>query len=222
MNTGADKHLTAVRHQVEADARQQRFGHAGAVVWLTGLSASGKSTLAMGLERALLAQGYACYTLDGDNLRHGLNADLGFSPADRAENIRRVGEVAALFADAGLICITAFISPYRADRALARAAAQRSRFHEVYVAADLATCEGRDPKGLYRKARSGQLPDFTGIDAPYEAPLAAELTLESGQEMLEDSLERLVRYVQTQLPRAVAHGFDPETPMDAGRVRIFV
>ena len=121
-----------VPHRVAADARRQRFGHDGAVVWLTGLSASGKSTLAMGLEQRLLSMGYACYTLDGDNIRHGLNANLGFSPEDRAENIRRVGEVAALFAEAGLICITAFISPYRRDRLLAREAARHTSFHEIH------------------------------------------------------------------------------------------
>jgi adenylyl-sulfate kinase len=145
--------LTAVAHHVGHEERRRRFGHDGAVLWLTGLSASGKSTLAMGLEQRLLDLGYACYTLDGDNIRHGLNANLGFSPADRTENIRRVGEVAALFADAGMICITAFISPYRSDRARARAAASRTSFHEIHVAADIVTCEARDPKGLYRQAR---------------------------------------------------------------------
>lgn len=192
--------LTAVPHRVAADSRRQRFGHDGAVVWLTGLSASGKSTLAMGLEERLLCLGYACYTLDGDNLRHGLNANLGFSPEDRAENIRRVGEVAALFAHAGLICITAFISPYRHARFLARVAARGTRFHEVHVAANLATCEARDPKGLYRKARAGELQDFTGVDAPYEAPENAELTLDTGGEVPESSLMRLVEYVLDQHP----------------------
>lgn len=189
------KNLTAVPHRVAQASRRQRFGHNGAVVWLTGLSASGKSTLAMGLEERLLALGYACYTLDGDNVRHGLNANLGFSPEDRSENIRRVGEVAALFADAGLICITAFISPYRQDRLLARQAASRTHFHEIHVAADLATCEARDPKGLYRKARAGQLHDFTGIDAPYEPPLTPDLIVDTSQESVEESLERLVEYL---------------------------
>lgn len=192
--------LTAVPHQVGASARQRRYGHAGAVIWLTGLSASGKSTLAMGLEERLLTLGYACYTLDGDNVRRGLNADLGFSPEDRNENIRRVGEVAALFADAGLICITAFISPYHQDRLLARQAALRSSFHEIHVAADLSTCEARDPKGLYRKARSGQLRDFTGIDAPYEIPECPELVLATASESVEESLNRLAAYVGKVLP----------------------
>ena len=192
--------LTTVPHQVAASARQLRYGHAGAVIWLTGLSGSGKSTLAMGLEERLLAQGYACYTLDGDNVRRGLNVDLGFSPEDRNENIRRVGEVAALFADAGLICITAFISPYRQDRLLARRAAQNSIFHEIHLSADLATCEARDPKGLYRKARSGELRDFTGLDAPYEIPEDPELVLPTEIETVEDSLNRLSTYVCSVLP----------------------
>lgn len=170
----------------------------GAVIWLTGLSGSGKSTLAQALAQRLEQRGHACYVLDGDVLRTGLNADLGFSPEDRSENIRRAGEVAALFADAGLVCIAAFISPYRADRALARRAC-KTPFHEVYVKADLATCEGRDPKGLYRKARKGALPGFTGIDAPYEAPLAAELVVETAGVALEVSVDRLLGYVLAQV-----------------------
>jgi adenylyl-sulfate kinase len=193
--------LTQVSHQVSQHDRRRRFDHDGGVIWLTGLSASGKSTLAMGLEARLLALGYACYTLDGDNVRYGLNANLGFSPDDRTENIRRVGEVAALFADAGLICITAFISPYREDRARARVAAGKTSFHEIHIAADLEACEARDPKGLYRKARSGQLRDFTGIDAPYEAPDAPELVIDTAQEDVAASLERLVTYLINHHPR---------------------
>ena len=195
--------LTTVPHRVASENRRARFGHDGGVVWLTGLSASGKSTLAMGLEERLLALGYACYTLDGDNIRHGLNGNLGFSPEDRAENIRRVGEVAALFADAGLICITAFISPYRQDRLLARQAAQRTSFHEVHVAANLAACEARDPKGLYRKARAGALRDFTGIDAPYEVPETPELVLDTGHDSPDASLARLVAYLTRHMPLTV-------------------
>lgn len=194
-------HLTSVAHLVDAQARGLRYGHAGAVIWLTGLSASGKSTLAMMLEEQLLALGYACYVLDGDNIRHGLNANLGFSPEARMENIRRVGEVAALFADAGLICITAFISPYRDARQLARKSAARASFHEVHLTADLATCEARDPKGLYRQARAGQLPDFTGIDAPYETPQAPELLLDTGKDSIDTCAQRLLDYVCGQLPR---------------------
>jgi len=162
--------LVPVRHQVTAQERAARTRHYGAVLWFTGLPGSGKSTLAMALERRLFDREWQVYTLDGDNVRRGLSADLGFSPRDRAENIRRVGEVAALFADAGAICIVAFISPYRADRERARAAAGDRRFFEVYVKSPLATCERRDPKGHYRRARAGEIKDFTGVDAPYEAP----------------------------------------------------
>lgn len=183
-----------------AASRRSRFGHAGAVVWLTGLPGAGKSTLAAGLAERLLRLGYACCMLDGDDLRRGLNADLGFSSADRHENIRRAGEVAALFADAGLVCIAAFISPYRGDRARVRAMAARTRFIEVHVAAGLDICEARDPKGLYRKARAGELPDFTGIDAPYEPPASPELIVDTGSEDVGDSLRRLVDYVTGNIP----------------------
>lgn len=193
------RHLTDVAHTLDAAEREDHYGHPGAVLWLTGLSASGKSTLAMALEHALMKLGYSCYVLDGDNVRNGLNANLGFSPEDRTENIRRVGEVAALFADAGLICITAFISPYRFDRARARTACRKG-FHEIHVAADLATCESRDPKGLYRKARSGELREFTGISAPYEAPDSPELRIDTGGEAMVVSLEKLVTYVLSRLP----------------------
>src|SRR5450830_893979 len=169
----------------------KNFGHKGAVFWLTGLSGSGKSTLAIALQSALTKRGYASYVLDGDKLRLGLNANLGFSPQDRIENIRRVGEVAALFADAGLICITAFISPYRADRERARLSCGTA-FHEVYIATDLTTCEQRDPKGLYKKARAGELPEFTGVSAPYEAPLRAELTIDTEFESIAASVEKLL------------------------------
>jgi adenylyl-sulfate kinase len=192
--------LSLVAHTVSHHERRRRYGHGGAVVWLTGLSGAGKSTLAMRLEAELLDRGYACYTLDGDNIRNGLNANLGFSPEDRAENIRRVGEVAALFADAGLICIVAFISPYRADREGARRMARRTGFHEIHVAADLRTCEKRDPKGLYRKARNGQLPNFTGVDAPYEPPASPDLHLDTGAEDVDASAQRLLTYVIGQHP----------------------
>ena len=157
--------LTPVEHKITATMRAQQTGHKGGVLWFTGLSGAGKSTLALELERQLYRRGYHVYVLDGDNVRSGLNANLGFSPEDRGENIRRVGELAALFADAGLIVIAAFISPYQADRDRARAAAGKV-FHEVYVKSDLATCEKRDPNGLYQKARRGEIADFTGISAP--------------------------------------------------------
>jgi adenylylsulfate kinase len=159
--------------------RERLLPQKGCVVWLTGLSGSGKSTIARLLEKRLLDEGRLAYVLDGDNVRQGLNANLGFSAEDRTENIRRVGEVAALFADAGVITITAFISPYRAGRDAARAAAPQGRFLEVHMAVDVAVCEQRDPKELYRKARAGQIKDFTGIDAPYEAPETPELAIDT-------------------------------------------
>jgi adenylylsulfate kinase len=191
--------LTAVPHALTAADRKAHYGHSGAVLWLTGLSASGKSSLAMALEFSLTQLGYSCYVLDGDNVRKGLNANLGFGAEDRTENIRRVGEAAALFADAGLICITAFISPYRADRERARQATKQA-FHEIHIAADLSTCEARDPKGLYKKARDGSLPEFTGVSAPYEAPENPELLLDTGRELLDISLRKLVDYVVGKIP----------------------
>jgi bifunctional enzyme CysN/CysC len=184
-----------IEHRVSIAERARRNGHAGGVLWLTGLSGAGKTTLAFEAERRLFALGYQVYVLDGDNVRHGLSADLGFLPEDRSENIRRVGEVAALMGRAGLVVITAFISPYRADRRRARAAAGGA-FHEVYVQADIETCERRDPKGLYRKARAGLIPDFTGIDAPYEPPEAPELVIDTVACDVEESLGQLVGYAQ--------------------------
>jgi adenylyl-sulfate kinase len=187
--------LVAVAHQVTVAERASRTGHAGAVVWLTGLPGSGKSTLAMALERRLFDLGWQAYTLDGDNVRRGLNADLGFSQEDRQENIRRIGEVAALFADAGTICITAFISPYREDRLRARAAAGQRRFFEVHVNSGLVACERRDPKGHYRKARAGLLKDFTGVDAPYEAPADPDIAIDTETQDVGASVEQLLAFV---------------------------
>lgn len=189
------ENLTPVTHEVTADSRAERFGHRGGVLWLTGLSGAGKSTLAMAVEQHLFRKGYAVYVLDGDNIRSGLNSNLGFSPEDRVENIRRVGEVAALFADAGILCVTAFISPYRADRARARQAAGDA-FHEIHIHADLETCERRDPKGLYRRARSGEIREFTGISAPYEPPQAAELVVDTVRDPIETCVEQILRYVE--------------------------
>ena len=194
-----NKNLTAVPHALNLSQRAAHYGHRGAVMWLTGLPASGKSSLSMALEQALTALGYSCYVLDGDNLRKGLNANLGFSPADRSENIRRVGEVAALFADAGLICITAFISPYRADRARARQSCGEA-FHEIHISADLATCESRDPKGLYKKARSGELLEFTGVSAPYEIPEQPQLVIDTAHEGIAASVKKLIAYVERHVP----------------------
>ena len=190
--------VTAVGHSVSADARAARNGHRGAVLWFTGLSGAGKSTLALALEAELFAKGYQVYVLDGDNVRSGLNANLGFSPEDRAENIRRVGEVAALFADAGFIAISSFISPYRSDRERARVAAGE-HFHEVYVKASLEICESRDPKGLYKKARAGEIKDFTGIQAPYEEPEQPQLVIDTGELSVEEAMAQLMAYVQARL-----------------------
>ena len=187
--------ITAVGHGVTLDARTARNGHQGAVLWFTGLSGAGKSTLALALEAELFARGYQVYVLDGDNVRSGLNANLSFSPEDRAENIRRVGEVAALFADAGFVVISSFISPYRSDRQRARAAGGE-RFHEIYVKASLQVCEERDPKGLYKRARSGEIKDFTGIQSPYEEPENPQFVVDTAELSVEDGLAELLRYVE--------------------------
>ncbi|GBD41931.1 Bifunctional enzyme CysN/CysC [bacterium HR39] len=188
--------IHAVGHAVSREARAARNGHRGGVLWFTGLSGAGKSTLALALEKELFRKGYQVYVLDGDNIRSGLNADLGFAPEDRAENIRRVGEVAALFADAGMIAISAFISPYRADRERARRAAPEGAFHEIYVSAPLEVCEQRDPKGLYRKARAGEIPEFTGVSSPYEPPENPELVVPTHELSFEECLQLLVDYVE--------------------------
>src|SRR5213075_495595 len=159
--------------------REKMNGHKACTVWLTGLSGSGKSTIAVDLEKRLWERGVRAYILDGDNIRHGLNKNLGFSPADRTENIRRIGEVAKLFADAGLVAVTAFISPYRADRDQVRALMKPGDFVEIFVDFPVEVCEQRDVKGLYKKARAGEIKEFTGISAPYEAPANAELTIKS-------------------------------------------
>jgi adenylylsulfate kinase len=183
---------------VTREDREKLLGQHGVTVWLTGLSGSGKSTIAVAAEQALLARGRLAYVLDGDNIRHGLNKNLGFSPDDRTENIRRIGEVAKLFADAGLVVFTSFISPYRADRDLVRAIHDAGRFVEVHVAASVETCESRDVKGLYKKARAGEIKEFTGISAPYEAPSEPELVIETGGEPVEKSVERLVGYLDAK------------------------
>jgi len=188
------QNIFAVEHRVTTETRWQANNHKSGVLWLTGLSGAGKSTLALELEQQLFRRGWQAYVLDGDNIRFGLSADLGFSPDDRAENIRRVGEVAALFARAGVLVITAFISPYREDRDRARSVAP-DLFHEVYVKADLSVCETRDPKGLYKKARKGEIPDFTGISAPYEEPDSPEVEVDTGVSSLAESTQQLLHYV---------------------------
>ena len=186
--------ITAVAHRVAKEDRWRANRHRGGVLWLTGLSGSGKSTLAFELEQRLFKLGDQAYVLDGDNVRSGLSSDLGFSQADRAENIRRIGETAGLFADAGYIVITAFISPYREDRRKARRATTDD-FHLIYLSADLAACEKRDPKGLYKKARRGEIADFTGISAPYEAPERPDLTIDTAKLSIEECLSVLLDYV---------------------------
>jgi adenylylsulfate kinase len=171
-------------------------GHRGAVLWFTGLSACGKSTVANTVDHLLHSRGIRSYVLDGDNVRHGLNKNLGFSAEDRAENIRRVGEIAKLFLDAGHITLTAFISPYSADRDAARALLDDGKFIEIYVNASLETCEKRDPKGLYKKARAGEIKGFTGIDDPYEAPANAELVLDADTKSIDDLAAEVVAYLE--------------------------
>lgn len=182
-------------HVLPAD-RQILLKQKPLTIWLTGLSAAGKSTLAFGLERELHQTGHACYVLDGDNVRHGMNSDLGFSIADRAENIRRIAEVAKLMNDAGLIVITAFISPFRADRDNARAIIGDGVFKEVFVDAGLPACEARDHKGLYKKARTGQISEFTGISSPYEPPTNPELTISNSNQTEAQSLAVLLGFIR--------------------------
>lgn len=173
-----------------------RNGHRSMVLWFTGLSGAGKSTVAHGVHEALFRQGWHTYVLDGDNVRHGLNQDLGFTEADRRENIRRIGEVGKLFVDAGVVALAAFISPYREDRDRVRALLKPGEFIEVYVKCDLATCESRDPKGLYRKARAGEVPHFTGISSPYEEPLNPELVIDTGCQSIEESVRQVLDYLE--------------------------
>lgn len=185
-------------HNVTHSERCRLMRHKGAVVWFTGLSGSGKSTLGNAVEGVLFERGYHTYLLDGDNVRMGLNKDLGFSPEDRAENIRRIGEVAHLFADAGLIALTAFISPYRQDRDIVRAMNQDNIFVEVFCECPLEVCEARDPKGLYKKARAGQIKDFTGIDAPYEVPENPEVVVHTADETPEESALHVLAYLESR------------------------
>jgi len=194
------KNIFWTEGKITAHQRAIRSGHRGAVVWLTGLSGAGKSTIAQALERELFQRAMHTYVLDGDNIRHGLNSNLGFSPEDRVENIRRVSEVAKLMADAGTVVITAFISPYRMDRRRAREIALEgnAEFIEVFVDAPLEVCETRDPKNLYKKARAGEIRDFTGIDAPYEAPEDPEIVVRTDQQTVDESVTTVLEQL---LPR---------------------
>lgn len=190
------QNITKVIPAVTREEREKMLGHKGVTVWFTGLSGSGKSAVALCVDQVLTERGVACTILDGDNVRHGLNSDLGFSPEDRNENIRRIGEVAKLFTQAGIINLTAFISPYRDDRDRNRKIQEEGDFVEIFVDAPLSVCEERDPKGLYKKARAGIIPEFTGISAPYESPVNAELILNTGEEPVEDSAARVVAYLE--------------------------
>ncbi|REJ97919.1 MAG: adenylyl-sulfate kinase [Planctomycetota bacterium] len=187
--------ITWHEQSVSSEDRKKLKGHKGAVLWFTGLSACGKSTIANTVDHMLHSLGKHTYLLDGDNIRHGLNKNLGFSPEDRTENIRRIGEVAKLFADSGHLVLTAFISPYRADRDAVRELLADGEFIEVFVNASLETCEKRDPKGLYKKARAGEIPGFTGIDAPYEAPEKPELVLDSDNKGIDELAQEVVNYL---------------------------
>jgi adenylylsulfate kinase len=185
---------------VTREERARLLKQRGATLWFTGLSGSGKSTIAFTLEHALVQRGRLAYVLDGDNIRHGLNKNLGFSATDREENIRRIGEVAKLFADCGVLTMTSFISPYRADRDRVRTLHVEGSlpFIEVYLATPIATCEQRDPKGLYKKARAGQLKNFTGVDDPYEAPLNPEVTLDATNTSPQQAAALLIEYLEKQ------------------------
>lgn len=178
--------------------RHRMNGHKSAILWYTGLSGAGKSTLANKVEEKLFERGIHTYVLDGDNIRHGLNKGLGFTAEDRKENIRRIGEVAKLFVDAGAFVSTAFISPYREDREMVRKLVPEGEFIEIYVHAPLDVCEQRDPKGLYKKARAGEIKHFTGIDDPYEAPENAELIIHTGEKNLEDCAAEVMNYLESK------------------------
>ena len=190
------KHIYPHEGVVKREHRERLLGQRGVTLWFTGLSGAGKSTLAVAVEEALHKLGNLTYILDGDNIRSGINNNLSFSPEDRKENIRRIAEIAKLFREAGVITLTAFISPYREDRQLARDLAGSDDFIEVFADASLDSCEERDPKGLYKKARAGQIPEFTGISAPYEAPEDPELHIRTDQHSIEECVEMVLSYLR--------------------------
>lgn len=194
--SAANENIVWHASDVSPQERTVRNGHRGAVVWLTGLSGSGKSSIAVRAERLLFDAGVQTYILDGDNIRHGLNSELGFSTADRDENIRRIGEVARLFADSGAIVLTAFISPLRAQRRRVRGLLGEGGFVEVFVDADIETCQARDPKGLYQRALAGEIDDFTGISAPYEEPESPELVIDTDRKTIDQSAHAIVEYLR--------------------------
>lgn len=193
---GESKNITWHASEVTKDERLQRNQHKSAVIWFTGLSGSGKSTISVELEKALFNHQIHTYRLDGDNVRHGLNRNLGFSPEDRKENIRRIGEVSKLMVDAGLITVTAFISPYKSDREAVRQLLDTDDFIEVYTQCSLSECENRDPKGLYKKVRNGEIAEFTGVNAPYEAPIQPEIVLDTETLSVEASVSKIMDYLQ--------------------------
>ena len=200
MSDKSAKSSNVVWHQATVDRamREQLNGHKGAILWFTGLSGSGKSTLANAVEGKLHELGVRTYVLDGDNIRHGLCGDLGFSDADRVENIRRIGEVAKLFLEAGTVALTAFISPFQADRDRVRGLVPEGDFFEVYCQCDLAVCEERDVKGLYKKARSGEIPEFTGISSPYEAPENPAVVVDTAKHSLAESVDIVLAALRKQ------------------------
>ena len=195
-NKGASTNIAWHHASVDRATRAEQRGHRSAILWFTGLSGSGKSTLANAVNQALFERGLACYVLDGDNIRHGLCKDLGFSDADREENIRRIGEVSKLFLDAGVVVLTAFVSPFKADRDRARSLVENGDFVEIHCAADLSVCEERDTKGLYAKARAGEIKEFTGISSPYEAPEKPELRVDTGSQSLEACVELVINHLR--------------------------
>lgn len=198
MSAPKAENLTWHVGEVDREARAAAHGHRGAVLWFTGLSGSGKSTIGHRVERMLIERGGFAYVLDGDNIRHGLNSDLGFSPEERVENIRRIGEVARLFADAGALVLSAFISPYQKDRDRVRGLMGPGEFVEVFVDTPLEICEARDPKGLYKKARAGEISNFTGLDAPYEAPEHPEVHLRTQDLTVDEAAACVIGYLEEQ------------------------
>ena len=191
----SEKNIVWQNQSIGKEERKRQLNQKSCVLWFTGLSGSGKSTIANEIELELVKRGKSTYLLDGDNVRHGLNKDLGFSEIDRVENIRRIGEVSKLFVDAGLIVLTAFISPFKSDRQIARSLVEYDEFIEVFVDTSLEVCEQRDPKGLYKKARDGAIKNFTGIDSPYERPESAQIHLETSKVTMEECVQIVIKYL---------------------------
>lgn len=191
-----EKHIVKQEYSITKNERRKQNTHSSLILWFTGFSGSGKSTLAQNIQNKLFERNIKTYVLDGDNVRHGLNKDLGFSQGDREENIRRIGEVSKLFIDAGLVVITAFISPYRRDRMMVRNLVEPGEFVEIYVKCPIEVCENRDVKGLYKKARDGVIKGFTGIDDPYEEPENPEITVDTNKEDIEESTNKIIKYLE--------------------------